>query len=135
MRWGFKDGGEGGCRGGGGGVARCWALGVRYFRAIKFRPIPGIQNDRRGNNTKKLLSLQTLCRLHDSIDFTPNEQIPENRTESFVVFIPVSNRESRILQPNEDNCGFGTVFIPLLLGVKGCRSSNRASYPKDSVLF
>ena len=39
---------------------------------------------------------------------TPDEKFPPNRTESAVVLIPVLNRENRILQPNEDNCSFGT---------------------------
>jgi hypothetical protein len=48
---------------------------------------------------------------------TPDEKFPPNRTESAVVLIPVLNRENRILQPNEDNCSFGTDCICLFLGV------------------
>jgi hypothetical protein len=47
----------------------------------------------------------------------PHEKVPQNRTESAVVLIPVLNRENRILQLNEDNFTFGTVFFVSLLGV------------------
>jgi hypothetical protein len=35
---------------------------------------------------------------------TKSSKQNQNRTGSFFVFIPVLNRENRILQPNEDNC-------------------------------
>ena len=38
-------------------------------------------------------------------------------SSDLVVLIPVLNRENRILQLNEDNFTFGTVFFVSLLGV------------------
>ena len=45
----------------------------------------------------------------------PHEKVPQNRTESAVVLIPVLNLENCILQLNEDNCTFGSVFASNLL--------------------
>jgi hypothetical protein len=59
----------------------------------------------------------TLDLYTDYSDCTPHGQNTGNSTEPAVVFIPVLNPENRILHWNENKYGFGTVFIPPLLGV------------------
>ena len=73
-----------------------------------------------------VVTCDVLATVPVNCDCTPHEQNPRNSTEPAVVFIPVLNRENRIVQCtlhwNENKSGSGTststVFTPPLLGAR-----------------